>query len=71
MALDLILDRKAASRPNIIVFGGITSPSEIQQNPITEYCEKIIQENILIIAPSGNFGPDLGSIGLPVSECLY
>ena len=68
VALDLILDRKAASRPNIIVFGGITSPSEIQQNPITEYCEKIIQENILIIAPSGNFGPDLGSIGSPASD---
>jgi subtilisin family serine protease len=66
-ALDLILDRDAKTRPNIILFGGTTGPISELENPISFYCDRMIKENILVISPTGNFGPDIGTLGSPAN----
>ncbi|MHA1768005.1 MAG: S8 family serine peptidase, partial [Promethearchaeota archaeon] len=60
-ALDLILKDINEESPEIIVFGG-TDWSFNEKSLIARYCEQLNKYNIVIVAPTGNFGPDLGNI---------
>jgi subtilisin family serine protease len=61
-ALDRILDLIPSIRPQILVFGGIpvAIPPSNEPDLLVEYCQLILKEGIMIIAPTGNFGPDPG-----------
>jgi subtilisin family serine protease len=62
-AIDLVLLSEINEEfPDIIVFG--CADWLFNKNSlIARYCELLIQYNIAIVTPTGNFGPDLGNIG--------
>ncbi|QEE15478.1 S8 family serine peptidase [Promethearchaeum syntrophicum] len=60
-AIDLILSEIDEKTPDIIVFG-CADWSFGDKSLIARYCEILNQNNIAIVTPTGNFGPDLGNI---------
>ena len=61
-ALDLVLlSDMNENFPDIIVFGCADWLFD-KKSLITRYCELLNQQNIAIVTPSGNFGPDFESI---------
>jgi subtilisin family serine protease len=68
LALDLILDRSPENRPHIILFGGTTAVPWSEDDLLSLYCSLLIDQNIILICPSGNFGPDPGFIPSPAGH---
>jgi serine protease AprX len=65
IALDLILDRAPSDRPDLLIFGCSSGVLGSNTDLISKYCDLFVKENIPIVAPTGNFGPDLYNIGSP------
>ncbi len=62
-ALDLVLLSDINENfPDIIVFGCADWLFD-KESLIARYCKLLIQCNISIVTPTGNFGPDLGNMG--------
>ncbi len=61
-ALDLVLSSDINEKfPDIIVFGCADWLFD-KKSLISRYCDLLNQYNIGIVAPTGNFGPDLGNV---------
>jgi hypothetical protein len=67
LALDLIADRDPTHQPHLIVFGGTAAVEPTEDDILSYYCRQLVDQNIGIIAPTGNFGPDPGFIPPPAA----
>ncbi len=64
-ALDDLCNLSLEIFVDILLFGCTTGNYFDDNNLISKYCKILKERNISIVAPSGNFGPDLQSIGFP------
>ena len=65
--MDMICDRQQQENiPDILLFGG-TLAGRYENSLIDSYLKQLYEMNVVLISPTGNFGPDPGIICAPSS----
>lgn len=65
IGLEKILDLPNEEMPHILLFGFSTGYKGISDDLLSHYLSQLSSKGIILIAPTGNMGPDPGNIGNP------